>query len=493
MSFAKRGKENWILLVILLCAAVLRFFHLGLESFWLDELFVANECDPHQTLGSLFDALRHIDQHPPLFYLAERSFFFFFGESEVTARILPAAAGVVAVYAMYLLGKQLVNKRLGLVVAALAAVNHFLIWYSREARGYMFTFLFATLSLVYFFRLIDTARRKDLVLYIVFSLSAMYSHYFGVLFVFSEFCAAGAFIVFQSEQPSRIKHLKNFGLAAGVLLVGYAVWIPVLLSFGKLTSFWIQALPADWLFIFFHNYFGDTPDLIHIMAILLVVYVLGAFARRNWKWPVTNRSNLHRSLLVLGMIALLCYGIPYVRGLMVTPMLQDRYTIVVLPGILLAIGWAIEMLPFAWLRYGLLAYLLVFSVQREGWYLKSYSKHYKTQFREVSAFIARDTTKNSYPVLNGRIGWFEMYYLKKFNYRGTIPDAPVSASIDSLVNGRSSVWKTRGFWLMNGHGAGEPGSGLNIDSATQRKIDSNFHKVSEGRFFDAWAQLYERK
>lgn len=491
MAFIRQLRENWILLAIILGAGVMRFLHLGLESFWLDELYVAIECDPHQPLGTLFEALKHIDQHPPLFYLAERSFFFFFGENEVTARVLPAAAGVLAVYAMYLLGKQLVNKRLGLVVAALAAVNHFLIWYSREARGYMFTFLFAALSLVYFFRLIDTARRKDLVGYILFSLAVMYSHYFGVLFVFSEYCAACAFILFQSDRSSRIKHVKHFALAAGFIVVGYAAWVPVLLGFGKMTSFWIGPLAPDWLFTFFHNYFGDTPDLIHVMAFLLAVYVVSAFAPSKWRWPRTNRSNLHRSLLVFGIIAVLCYGIPYVRGLLVTPMLLDRYTIVVLPGLFLAIAWAFEMLPFVWLRYGLLAYVLILSIQREGWFLRTWTKEYKTQFRNVTAYIAADPSKNNYPVLNDRIGWFERYYLKKDNYRGTLPDGPVSASIDSLVDGKSPMWQTKGFWLMNAHGAGEPGSG--IDSATRRKIDSNFNKVAERRFIDAWAQLYERK
>ena len=67
-----KERETLLLFFILVAAFAIRFFRLGLESFWLDELYVANEADPHLPLSSLFAALKCCDQHPPLFYLAER-------------------------------------------------------------------------------------------------------------------------------------------------------------------------------------------------------------------------------------------------------------------------------------------------------------------------------------------------------------------------------------------------------------------------------------
>ena len=134
------------LLFILVGAFLLRVSNLGMESFWLDELYVMVEADPHQPLSQLFYFLKCCDPHPPLFYLLERMVFVAFGQSEVSARILPAIAGTVSVWAIYLLGREVHSKRLGLIAAALTAVNYFNIYYSREARDYIFVFLFAAFS-----------------------------------------------------------------------------------------------------------------------------------------------------------------------------------------------------------------------------------------------------------------------------------------------------------------------------------------------------------
>ena len=483
-----KERETLLLFFILVAAFAIRFFRLGLESFWLDELYVANEADPHLPLSNLFVMLKCCDQHPPLFYLAERCFFFFFGRSEATARMLPAAAGVVSVYAVYLLGKEIAGRSLGLVASALTCVNHFHILYSREARGYMFTFLFAALSLVYLFRLIKQLRARDAGYYALFALLTMYSHYFGVLLVFSQFCAAGVLFI---SRKDKTLYAKRFGLSAILILAGYSVWMPVLFSIMKIKSFWIPALPGNWLLVFFSNYFGGIPDLVHIMEALLVIFAIGVFARKNWKWPDVDRQSLRLSFVVLGTISLLGYSIPYVRGLMTTPMLLERYTIILLPGLFIALAWGVEMVPLAWLRYSALAVVLFLSVQREVSFFKTWSKQYKTQFRDVTAFMASDTATNHYPILNDRIGWFESYYLHRFDYPGRLLEAPRAAVIDSLVNGKSPEWKTNGFWLMNAHGAGDPATWLDTDS--RRKVDSIFVKVKDQRFIDTWAQLYKRK
>jgi hypothetical protein len=257
-------------------------------------------------------------------------------------------------------------------------------------------------------------------------------------------------------------------------------------------SFWIESLPGDWLFTCFSSYFKNSNDIRNIMLVLFAAFLIGAFVRRKWRWRDGKDSPLGLSVMVLGTTILLTYGIPYVRSLLVVPMLQDRYTIVILPAMLAAIAYGIELIPVRprWKWIGVFI-LVAWSLQKEIGYLKIYSKRYKTQFREVTAFMAADSTTNHYPVLNDRIGWFELYYLRQFNYPGPLIDNPRAAAIDSLAKSNTPAWKTNGFWLMDAHGGTGPDNCL--DSASRHMVDSLFVKVKEQRLLDAWAQLYVRR
>ncbi|HVU98895.1 MAG TPA: glycosyltransferase family 39 protein [Puia sp.] len=482
-----RKRSAW-LLIFLILAVVLRIYKLDLDSFWLDELYVANEADPHHSLTQLFLALKSYDQHPPLFYLAERCFFYFFGESEFSARVLPAAAGAASIFAIYLLGREVASDRLGWTAAALTVVNHFHIHYSREARGYAFAFLFGTLSLVYLLRLLKHLRLQDVWLFSLFGLLTMYSHYFGVLLVLGEFCAAMLLFARENEKPLFV---RRFALSALLITAGYWPWLPVFLSLGAIRAFWINPLPGDWPIRYFGHYFGDFPGLAWCMAALLAVYLTGVLLRRRTGWPHADRSALTRSLVALGVPTLLCYTIPYFRGLIVTPMLTERYTIVVLPCLLIFVAYGIQLIPWVRARGIVLGLLIGTSLAGELFISETWSKPHKTQFREVTAFMAADPNANHYPILCERVGGPEAYYLHKMHYPGPLLEGPRASVIDSIAKDPLPAGQSNGFWLMDAHSAGDPGKWL--DSATRKKVDSEFVKVKEGRFLDAWAQLYVRR
>ena len=476
------------LLFILVGAFLLRVSNLGMESFWLDELYVMVEADPHQPLSQLFYFLKCCDPHPPLFYLLERMVFVAFGQSEVSARILPAIAGTVSVWAIYLLGREVHSKRLGLIAAALTAVNYFNIYYSREARDYIFVFLFAAFSLFYLFRLVKHLRAKDMWLYSLFALLTMYSDNFGVILIFSEFCAVLALICLAKEKKPR---LLRFAGSAVIILLGYLPWISVFLSLGKIGSFWISPLRWDWPFVYFTSYFGRTAELGIIMLVLLAVGVTGAFIRRRSIFRNVTASPGGLAIILLGGTILLTYGIPFIRSLLVIPMLQERYTIVALPAILIALAYGFMLIPWNRIKYAGLAAFLILSLQRATGTYKMYTKPGKTQFREVTNFMASDTGRNQYPILNDRIAWQESYYISKFEYRGPLLDAPRAAMIDSIIKKVSPKYDVEGFWLMDAHAAGKAADFL--DAANQARVDSFFVKEKERLFLDAWAEFYRRK
>jgi mannosyltransferase len=129
-NFPRKPYRNVLLLLILVVAAILRFYHLSYQSFGLDELHTMNEADPGIRWKEMLEYLRNGDQHPPLFFIIERMLFTLFGSSEWVARGFAALCGLLGVWAMYGLGKELLNKRLGLLAAAFTCINYFCIFYS---------------------------------------------------------------------------------------------------------------------------------------------------------------------------------------------------------------------------------------------------------------------------------------------------------------------------------------------------------------------------
>jgi len=485
-----KKKENFLLFLILLAAFLMRAFRLGHESFWLDELHTMNEAAPEATIKQLFGWLSTSDQHPPLFFFCEKLIFILFGSSEVSARLLPVLAGTASVYVLYLLGKELAGKNLGLIAAAFTCVNPFNIHYSREARGYMFAFLFAAASLLLLVRLIKCLRTHDMWYFALFSLLAMYSHYFGIFWVGSEFCVA-VILYFYTAKTNRTRYLKRFAISAVVITAGYLAWIPFVLKMSQIHSFWIGQIGTDFVFSFFNSFYGSDGFLLPVMWVLLLFYVISVFRQGEQQLQPPAENLLTLSFVIFFVTLGVTLAVPYVRSVMVVPMLLDRYTIVVLPVYLMAAAYGLDLIPNTLVKglvfWAFMGWSFIYIVLTNH----TYTYIHKSQFREMTAYISFDAAKRRYPVVNDRIMWQEGYYLRKDKFTGPQLTGPRKEVIDSLVHGRSDKYKTDYFWIIDAHGAGDPNAFL--DTAEKRMLDSAFVLVDEQRWQDAWARLYKSK
>jgi uncharacterized membrane protein len=480
-----KKKDNLPLLFILLVAFFLRFYKLGFESFWLDELHTMNEADPSLPLSQMFDYLGCCDQHPPLFFFCERFIFSILGRSESIGRLFPAIVGTVSVWAMYLLGKELLNKNLGLTAAAFTCVNYFNLYYSREARGYILVFLMAVLSLTFLIRLIKYQRTRDMWYYSLFALLAMYSHYYGIFLVCSHFCIAFIFLFFVENKKL---YLKRFGLSGLIIAAGYAPWLPFVLRMSQIKSFWIGPVTQDFIFNFFFTYFGNSDFLKPILAVLLIYYLVNVFGKPEQKLAEAKNNPLIFSFVIFSVCLVVTDTLPYIRSVLVVPMLFDRYTIVVLPVFLAAIAYGLELIPGKLVKDIVFWIFMAWSAMLIVLTNRTYNNPHKTQFREMNAYMAADTAFWKYPILNEKTPWQDAYYINKFHYPGPVFSGPRAAIIDSLVHGMSPQYLVNGFWLIDAHGAADPATYL--DPNTKRLVDSFFVLKKEQRWVDCWAQLY---
>lgn len=160
-----RRTKTIILLAILAVGLTLRLWNLSLPDIATDDAlyslrsigyidYVAST-NKQSTPVTWFDKpawWQGLSFHdaPPLVFMAQWISFGLFGDNTVAARLPFVAAGMLAIYAAYLLGTLIAGGSAGLIAAGMLAISNYAIWMSRI--GYLDGFLVPAIILsLYFF------------------------------------------------------------------------------------------------------------------------------------------------------------------------------------------------------------------------------------------------------------------------------------------------------------------------------------------------------
>ena len=203
---------TWALAALTALAAVLRFATLSDQSYWLDESQAVHEL--HLSFGAMLTAWSHYEWNPPLYLLVAWPWAKVFGTGEVALRSLSALLGIGLVPLVYLCGRELVSRPAGLVAAAFAAVNPFMIGYSQEAREYMLLVVLCAASLLFFARVWRTGSRRDLAWWTLFSVLALLTQYFAGFLVAAE----GLALVYRQRSRASVLALGALGVVELALI-----------------------------------------------------------------------------------------------------------------------------------------------------------------------------------------------------------------------------------------------------------------------------------
>jgi 4-amino-4-deoxy-L-arabinose transferase-like glycosyltransferase len=212
-----------VLLVILGLAFGLRVYRLGQQNIWWDEghaIWTAR-----QDLGQVTRITAH-DVHPPLYLWLLHGWLRLAGESEFAARYLSLIGGTLTVALCYVVARRLVGRRAAMLAMLFLATARFHIWWSQEARMYVWATFFVLASIYCLIRL----QRRDYsgwMLYILSSAAALYTLYLTALALLlgNLFVACTWW-----RKPRRRRFLFNWVLGQIGILVLYAPWLYVALS-----------------------------------------------------------------------------------------------------------------------------------------------------------------------------------------------------------------------------------------------------------------------
>jgi mannosyltransferase len=172
------------LIGLIALGAVLRFWRVGHQSFWLDEAYTVALVK--RSFGHMLSTIPHSESTPPLYYSLAWVWSRVFGYGTAGLRSLSALIGVATIPVAYLAVRRLFNPRAAIATAALVAVNPYFVWYSQEARSYALLVFFAALSLLAFAHVLRARTRRACLLWGGVAVLALLTHYFAAFLLVPE-------------------------------------------------------------------------------------------------------------------------------------------------------------------------------------------------------------------------------------------------------------------------------------------------------------------
>jgi uncharacterized membrane protein len=178
-----KQKNRVFIIGLILIGIILRFLFLSKRSLWADEFWAVYI--GQMSFAHMVNFITYHDAHPPLFYEIVH-FWLHFGNSAFILRIIPALAGVACIWAAYILGREILNEKIGFIFAAIITFNPAHILWSQIVKSYsLFTFL-AIISIYFFFKVLKKREKKYWFLLGIINIILLYLHNLGFVIILIE-------------------------------------------------------------------------------------------------------------------------------------------------------------------------------------------------------------------------------------------------------------------------------------------------------------------
>lgn len=467
-----------LLALIVAFGAALRLYGLDRQSLWNDELSSWTE----YRLPTVWDVVSRgaPSEHPPAYWVLMHFWTAWFGDSETMLRLPSAIAGIAVIPLMYALANRLYGPREGLLAAALTATAWTPVYFSQEARPYMFLMLLTVLSsncLIDITRALrDRARLPGpaTIGYVVAAELACYVHHFGALLV----ALQGAFMVlYFLRRPDALGRLAAI---YGVLLIAY---VPALRRAGAALSTgvaWLQPPEFVRAGAFVRSLFNRSTILTCLVMALSIPLGLTLIrpirSGEPWRLAQSTDALLLAWLVVPVLIA-------YVWSQIGRPLFTYRYLIIAAPPAYVLVARAVTQLPVRPVIVTLVAVALPMVLWLHLVFgMGYYSEPSKDQFREAAAYLVGHDTPSAGAVILA-CAWHRKYFDYYFERLASprrvdrlAEGGGDRAAIVQLVAERSP----RDVWLLAGHKTPDP--------ALVGALTDELQLVGESHFLgaDAW-------
>lgn len=383
--------------------------------------------------------------HLPFYFFLMHYWTAVFGTSEGTLRLPSVLCSVLAIFFLFLLGRELSDAWLGLTAALLMGLLPEQVYYAQQARMYTLLVLLAVAStyMLALARKRETAHAPHLVLYALLSGAGLYTHYEYVFFL-----AAQTLFVWY-DAPLGRAHARAWLLTQTAVALAFAPWLLVALSQRRASAeviAWVQgdlsgaalgAAAADKL-----TRLVAAPEIPFGWLSVVLAYALLALGA----WSV----RVHRPALLL-----LCswLALPLAGMLLLDQILHAhainimRYWLLVSPAIYLFMAAGVMQLKRQSWRLGAVLALVIFLAPAAYWTGRGEIRKKPDRHKEMARFVEQQAAGGAQPTFLTEgvnsiplaLAYYGQSNARVLRYKW-LADQLASRSLDEVLGGASDVW-----------------------------------------------------
>ena len=343
MRGARGARLGLVVAGLTLLALVLRLVAFG-DSLYGDELFTLD--DTSSDFAGIFDGLDRNEVNPPLFYILAWGFGQL-GDALSLLRVPSLVLGTAVVPVTYALGKRLAGTGTGLLAALLVAISPFAIFYGTEARAYASATFFAAVAALALLNALDRGTRSWWwVVYGLSALAALYTHYTSIWLV----AGTAVWAIWTHRSLAR-----RVVLVLALVALAYLPWVPEVMEqsdkdlyiaavglSSELSAKTAFEYPARLVTGHPFRQLQDIPG-----SAWLVLLAAGIAVALAALVPRARRPGVSSEPVKLAYVAILALAVPvcvFGYSLVADDLYAPRNLIAALPGLAIAIAWAVTAL-----------------------------------------------------------------------------------------------------------------------------------------------------
>lgn len=518
----KKLSIAFFLFIIIALGVILRIIFIGSREFWFDEVlslllstgqkqsyrnpgdlpFLIKTYQPLLTLpseNSWKDSIQTViamlrglsaEPHPPLFFLSQHFWLRWWGNGETAMRSLPAIISIGGIFGGYGLGKVVLGRRGGLILAALMAVNPFFLFHSLNVRMYGYLIVWTTLAAWSFLALVyhsPTSRWR----FWGFNLLFIASITAGCLtfYTFLYWLVSLVILVFYLDRRRWWQH----GLRMGIGVLGFVPWamwgLRQQLRNGDFARFntslsWGETLRQH-LFdvtqtLGIQVLMGDTvtslPTFLSLLAGIVSIALLGIATVRLW------RQKIYQPLIIALMLGvfplLLTLAFDLVSGKFTVGFGWGRSISYCLPGLLLLLAVWLEKATGKRQNFVVISILLLYLLIS----IADFTLRPRQVFGQVSAIVQQYPSESTLIVMNTRADGHVLrlaYYLPQNTSVALLAQNPsdLAPTLEKVLNDPKYAYSR--LILLD---SARPVWGAPQTEAERQQFQADVQKVLDNRF-----------
>ncbi|MDD4026613.1 MAG: glycosyltransferase family 39 protein [Candidatus Shapirobacteria bacterium] len=199
------------IIVVLILSLGLRLIGIN-QSLWLDEAISANVAQ--MPFWEIIKNFSINDFHPPLYYLFLNFWTNIFGNNVIVLRLSSVLFSLITIYFVYLIGKKIKNKKIGIWTALILAVNPLFVYYSQELRMYSMATMWLIIGFYYFIKIKNKEYKiKDLII-LNLMMALAFGTFYGSIFLIATFA-----IYLLIKKEFKLFWLTNIGVVIAIIVL----------------------------------------------------------------------------------------------------------------------------------------------------------------------------------------------------------------------------------------------------------------------------------